>query len=147
MPHAKLTFLTPGFAVGPTPTTKTVRLIKTIGFSTIINLMPEGTPATDPIYGGLIRRIKKLGFSYRHLGANGVNRFDDRVVERMQVVLSEAPGAVFAFSGNGQRATALWAMAMRDRMDQDDILRAAQRAGHDISFLFEMVAPPYQQAA
>lgn len=133
--NSRLTILSPGYAVGPLLTPKTLRLLKTLGFASVINTLSEDSVLSDIHHSNLAEWVRGRGMEYRDLGVSSINIISDETAARFRTVLAEVPRPVFIFSRSGSRATALWAAAMAGTLTATEIREATARAGHDVSFL------------
>ena len=130
----KITILTPEVAVTSFMTPRSLRIVKTMGFSTVINMMPLSSSVMDDVFEkGLAEKVRKFGLEYRQLPVDSAKDIDQAVIDRFHETMSEVPMPAVIFSRSGQRAITLWALAMRDVLTREQLAEKVGRAGHDIS--------------
>ena len=130
----KVTFLTPKIAVKGFMTPRGLRIVKAMGFASVINLMPQAASALEDIpEKDLANRVRAYGLEYRKLSVNSVFEIDEDLIERFKDTVEEVPQPTVIFSRTGRRAVTLWALAMQNAMNWDELTTKASRAGFDIS--------------
>ena len=141
----KLTILTSEVAVTGFMTPRCLRIVKTMGFSTVINMMPPSPSTIDDIYEkGLANKVRKFKLEYRHFPISSTQDIDQNMIDHFREVMAEIPKPAVIFSRSGQRAVTLWALAMQDVLTSEQLAEKASRAGHDISGITtdEQIAKP-----
>lgn len=122
------------FSVSPQISPEDVAAIKAAGFATIVNNRPDGEAPGQPASADIENAARAAGLDYHAipLGREGVSA---EMVERTRAALDAANGPVFAFCRSGTRSTTLWALSQAGRLDADEIISSAARAGYDVSHL------------
>jgi len=144
----KVTILTPKIAVTGFMTPKCLRIIKTMGFASVINMMPQAPSVLEDIpEKNLANRVRSFGLEYRKLSVNSVFDIDADLIERFQDTVEEIPKPAVIFSRTGRRAVTLWALAMQNSLTCDELAAKARRAGHDISQIITDEEPSGSRAA
>jgi len=141
----KVTFLTPEIAVTGFMTPRCLRIVKTLGFSTVINMMPRSPSSLDDIVEKeLAKNVRKSGLEYRKLPVSSVKDIDQTMINKFSEMMDEIPKPTVIFSRTGHRAVTLWALAMQGVLTSNELDEKANRAGHDISRIItnEQVARP-----
>ena len=62
----------------------------------------------------------------------GGNIKEDNIVQ-FQDALTEMEAPILAYCRSGTRSITLWSLSQTNKMDADDILKATQKAGYDMS--------------
>lgn len=114
------------------------------GVTLVINNRFEGE-APDQIPDGEARALAEAaGLEYVHIPVR-MQTLSIGDVEAMKAALDGAAGRALAYCASGTRSTALWALAeARGGADVDELIRAADAAGYDLSGLrpaLQSVAP------
>ncbi len=106
---------------------------KSLGFRSIINNRPDGEEPGQPEACTLAKAAMELGLDYVHIPVTGPITASQQ--HAMREALSNLPQPVLAFCRSGARSTRIWAHAMQNTRDTDDILQAAGKAGCDVTAL------------
>ena len=128
--------VTPNVAFAGQVKPEDVPALKAAGYKAIVVNRPDGEEAGQPGHDQLEAAAEAAGmsFAYIPIGADGYG--EDKVVEFRDVVTNfDKP--VLAFCKTGNRSAHLWALAARDRLSRDEVVRMATTAGYDVSDLGE----------
>lgn len=144
----KVTFLTPSVAVTGFMTPKCLRIIKTLGFSSVINMMPTATSVMEDIpEKALASKVRSRGLEYRRLPVNSELEIDQDLIESFKETLEEIPKPAIIFSRTGKNAVSVWACAMQNILTCEELAAIASRAGYEISHPIKDQIPFVSRAA
>ena len=144
----KVTFLTSDVAVTGFMTPKCLRIVKTMGFFSVINMMPQASCVIEDIpEKSLANRVRSSGLEYRKLSVNSESEIDADLIEKFKEVVAEVPKPAIIFSRTGKNAVTVWASAMQNILTCEELTAKASRAGHDISQIIEDEKPSSLRAA
>ncbi len=134
-PSNKITFIAPGIAVTGFMTPAKLRIVRTMGFASIINPLPQsGSVFEGMTEENLAHKARSFGMEYHKLT-------DQLPVSTLRDALNDVPKPAIIFSRTGRSALMLWALAMQDVIRTDEIAAAAARIG-----LTEIANPPSRVA-
>lgn len=135
--NRRFTILSSKLAVGPMANPMTLRLIKMLGYASVVKVSDRKLGAiSENATNGIVNHVHE-NTTYRQFVVDSVDNIDELQIQRFSEVLKDIPKPVFVFSEHGLRATAMCAASMIGSEDQQDIQTAATKAGHDVSFLFK----------
>lgn len=103
-------------------------------FRTIVNNRPDLEEPGQPSSAQLEAEARRLGLDYVHIPVVP-GQIHDEQVTAFGEALTNRKGPVLAFCKTGRRAVTLWALSQAGRRSADEILRAAEAAGYDLSAL------------
>ena len=106
------------------------------GVRMVVNNRPDGEEVGQPGSAELAARADAAGVDYRHIPVVS-GKIDDSDVAAFAKALDDADGPVLAFCRTGTRSSQLWALAARDRLSTDEVIRMAATAGYDLSGMQE----------
>ncbi|MEE9321709.1 MAG: hypothetical protein V3U76_14785 [Granulosicoccus sp.] len=130
--NRRFTILSSDYAVGPEASPMTLRMIKMLGYASVVNICDQDRErSTREVTASNVHEDT----TYRQFSVDSIDNIDDTQIQHFSEILNDIPKPVFVFSENGLRATAMWAASMMGTEDWQDIKTAASRAGHDVSFL------------
>lgn len=123
--------VTETFAVAPQLELEDFGDLKAMGFERIINNRPDGETENQPTSAEAEAAAKAVGLAYVH--APFVGRPTQEAIE----AAANAVGKTLAYCRSGTRSVTAWALsqAKNGRMDADEIVQSAARAGYNLSAL------------
>ncbi|WP_037502842.1 TIGR01244 family sulfur transferase [Sphingomonas jaspsi] len=128
--------LTPNVSVSDQISADDVAAIQAMGFKAIVGNRPDGEGADQPDWAAIEQAAKAAGLATAYIPiAPGQMSDDQALAFRDAVTGFDKP--VLAFCRTGTRSTQLWALAARDRLSTDEVIRMAATAGYDISAMHE----------
>lgn len=134
--HAKITALTPDFAVASQIVATDIPEIAAAGYRTVINNRPDGEESGQLAAGDAKKQAEALGLSYRYLPvtASSLTVAD---IDAFRDLLATLDGPILAHCRSGTRCYLLWAaMKVRDgKSSADAMIHQAADRGFDISSL------------
>jgi uncharacterized protein (TIGR01244 family) len=125
--------LSEGFWASPQLDTGDVEEASEKGFSLVINNRPEDEAADQPSGESIREAARQAGLGYAAIPITHAG-FSEAQVEELTRLLGETDGKILAYCRSGTRSTLLWALAQANMgRDPDEIARAAEAAGYDVS--------------
>ena len=123
--------ITDHYAVSPQIDPQDLLAIKAAGFGTVINNRPDAEIPHSHQTEAMRAAAEAAGLAFvvnpvTHQGLNMEMVTDQRDV----IEAAEAP--VLAYCASGTRCTIVWALGQADRMEIDDIIKAAADQGYDL---------------
>jgi sulfide:quinone oxidoreductase len=106
--------------------------IKAQGFTTIINNRDDGEIERQPSAASIRAVVEQAGLAYAHLPIEP-GKPTDEAINGFGQALNKSSGTVLAHCGTGLRATVLWALSQVGHQSADELIKAADQAGYDIS--------------
>jgi sulfide:quinone oxidoreductase len=151
----KIVHLEPDVAAAPQLTEADFADIAARGFRSVVNIRPDGEAPDQLPNAHAKRTAERHGLGFRHLPVMSVNVTDDDVVDDFARLMDDLPGPILFYCGSATRCTTLWTQAVAPRIGVDEALSVAREAGHDLSFLRDLLeeradwrdATPAQAAA
>jgi sulfide:quinone oxidoreductase len=123
--------LNPNVWVSDQITADDIPVLKEMGFRAIISNRPEGEEVAQPAWPDIAAAAAAAGLGSAHIPVEPGNLTDEQVLEfRESVTGFNKP--VLAFCRSGSRSAQLWALAARDRLSTDEVIRMAATAGYDL---------------
>ncbi|MEM8752496.1 MAG: TIGR01244 family sulfur transferase [Pseudomonadota bacterium] len=124
--------LTGEFSVADQVTPEDFDYLVDAGFKTVICNRPDGEAEDQPEAEDLAAAAAEHGVRFVNIPviAGALNEDD---VEAFVDALDREPKPILAFCRTGHRSAVLWAVAMANEMDVDDIMAAATDAEVDLS--------------
>lgn len=104
------------------------------GIRTLICNRPDGEGSDQPTHQELAAAAALQGMTLHYVPVVA-GRVDDASVQRFGEVLASAAVPVLAFCRSGMRASTLWALSQAGQRSAEEILRAGEQAGFDLSAL------------
>lgn len=132
---AKISYITPNFAVAPQLQGEDFKELEAKGFRALISNRPdteEGIALTSRQAATLSWRH---GIRFRHVPTRMDEVLDDNIVSSFAAALGEVDGPVLAYCKSGTRAAILWALVAARQQPVDCVLDALQSSGYDLAFL------------
>ena len=124
--------ISPFFTASPQLSVADVGAAASQGFKAIINNRPDGESDDQPSSQEIAAAAAAQGLDYRHIPVAG-GQIGEADIEAMADALGALNGPVLAFCRTGTRSVTLWALVEARHMDAEALIRAAARAGYDIS--------------
>jgi uncharacterized protein (TIGR01244 family) len=125
--------LTPQLSVAPQIGVADVAEAARQGFTFIVNNRPDGEEPSEPQGDEIAAAAQALGIGYVAIPVTHAG-FSLPQVESMLAAISAPDAKILAYCRSGTRSTLLWALARSAAGDDaDDLTRAAQAAGYDLS--------------
>lgn len=134
-PMARITYITPEFAVATALEPEDFAGLGGLGFRTVINHRPDAEDNDQLASRAASMQAACAGLTYRHIPASKLDLFTDPVVGAMAEALSREPGPILAYCQSGVRAAIVWAAASARSRPVEDVLAALRTAGFDLAFL------------
>lgn len=123
--------LTPNLSVSGQITAEDVAELKALGFKAIVGNRPDGEEAGQPDWADIASAAQKAGLATAFIPITPGSLSDEQALEfRKAVTGFDKP--VLAFCRTGTRSAQLWAIAARDRLSSDEVIRMAATAGYDL---------------
>ncbi len=135
----KIVHLEPDVAAAPQLTETDFADIAARGFRSVVNIRPDGEAPDQLPNAHAKRTAERYGLSFRHMPVMSVNVTDDDVVDGFARLMDNLPGPILFYCGSATRCTTLWAQAVAPRIGVDEALAVAREAGHDLSFLRDLL--------
>jgi sulfide:quinone oxidoreductase len=133
-----LKLLTPKFSVSPQISPDDVAKIAAAGFKSIICNRPDGEGADQPLYAEVAKAAVSAGLVARYIPiASG--KVSDADAVAFKAAIDAMPTPILAYCRSGTRSATLWAMAVGDRMPENEIVEAARSAGFDVTGVMRRV--------
>lgn len=124
--------ITPNVAVSDQVMPEDIAVLKAMGFKAIIGNRPDGEVADQPSWSAIESAAQAAGLKTAFIPVTPGQLRDDQALEfRAAVTGFDKP--VLAFCRSGSRSAQLWALAARDRLSTDEVIRMAATAGYDLS--------------
>lgn len=109
-----------------------IAALKDMGFRAIIGNRPDGEEAGQPDWAALEAAASEAG-----LGSAFIPITPGELTDAQALAFRDAVGGfdkpVLAFCRTGTRSAHLWALAARDRLSADEVIRMTATAGYDLS--------------
>lgn len=126
---AKITYITPEFAVSSALSPDDFASIAAMGFRSVISNLPDGESQAHPTSREAAALALRFGLEYRHIPAVKFDIFNDSVVEGVDDALRELPGPILAHCLSGLRSAIAWAAVTARRQPADRVLARLSAAG------------------
>ncbi|WP_404362800.1 TIGR01244 family sulfur transferase [Marinobacter sp.] len=101
------------------------------GYRTIISNRPRGETSDQPDMEALKEKAESLGMTWREIPVNP-GEYSEADIDAFAEVLESAPAPIIGFCRTGMRASHLWAYSQAPTCSIEDLLKAAESAGHDL---------------
>lgn len=131
--------VTDDFAVAPQITVQDIAIIKTLGYTAIINNRPDQESPGQPASAELKASAEENGLSYHEIPILSGSMPPEAIITTRDL-LAEIDGPAFAFCRSGTRSITLWALSQIGERDGNEILSAVAAAGYDLPFLSQIIA-------
>ena len=105
--------------------------LKDMGFRAIVCNRPDGEEAGQPDWSEIAALAEKAGLGTAHIPITPGQMQDEQALA-FREAFTGFDKPVLAFCRTGTRSTQLWALAARDRLSTDEVIRMAATAGYDL---------------
>ncbi len=130
----KVQALSSQLSVSPQLSLDDVRQAQEAGIKTLICNRPDGEGPDQTTFVEIQRLAEELGMQ-AHYQPIISGQMDDEHAAEFGRLLADAEAPVLAYCRTGTRSTNLWALSQAANAPADDLLRAAQKAGYNITSL------------
>ena len=127
--------LTPEFAIGPQPIFEDFARIRDGGFSSIINVRPDGEAGEYLDAQSALTIAKDLDLEYAHCPVENHAIFESHLTDCVELAISRLPKPIFAHCKSGTRAAILWALVAVRHRPVLSVIETLKSAGQDLEFL------------
>lgn len=126
--------LTAEFSVSPQIDPGHMHEISGAGFRAVLCNRPDGEEPGQSPYDAVAEAARAEGLEARCVPIVSGAVTPEALAE-FQTALEELPKPILAYCRSGTRCTMLWSITQYGRLDDDEILRRAAAAGHDMAGL------------
>lgn len=124
--------ITPNVSVSDQITPDDIAQIRAMGFKAIVGNRPDGEAPDQPDWAEIEEAAAAAGLATAFIPITPGQMSDDEALAFREAVTGfDKP--VLAFCRTGTRSSQLWALAARDRLSTDEVIRMAATAGYDLS--------------
>ena len=134
---AKITFLTPYFAVTGGLQREDFAESAAAGFKSILSNLPDGESNKYPTTTEEAELAQRAGLGFRYVPTTKADIFSERVVEDVIAALNELEGPVLAHCASGLRSAFVWAAAAARSQPADCVIAVLKQAGYDLEAVRE----------
>ena len=134
---ARISYITPEFAVAPQLTHEEFGALGAMGFRAIISNRPDNEDGLTLPATQAASLARQTGLVFHHVPARMDEVLDDAIVDAFAEALGKVRGPVVAYCKSGTRAAILWALASVRAKPVECVLKALLDAGYDLGFLKE----------
>ncbi len=128
--------ITPNLSVSGQILPSDIAELKAMGFKAIVGNRPDGEEAGQPAWDDVAKAAEKAGLGTAFIPITPGTMSDEQALEFREAVAGfDKP--VLAFCRTGTRSAQLWAIAARDRLSSDEVIRMAATAGYDLGAMRE----------
>lgn len=132
---AKISFITPNFAVAPQLGPEDFTELEARGFRALISNRPDTEDGIALTSRQAATLAWRHGLRFRHVPTRMDEVLDDMMVASFAKALAEVDGPVLAYCKSGTRAAILWALVAARQQPVDCVLDALLGSGYDLAFL------------
>ncbi len=130
--------VTPNVSVSPQIAPADVKDLAAMGFKAIVGNRPDGEAPGQPDWSEIADAADAAGLEYAFIPITP-GMMNSGQVDEFRRLVTEMPKPVLAFCRTGARSIQLWAMAARDRLSTDEVIRMAATAGYDLEAMRERI--------
>ncbi|MCF6343974.1 MAG: TIGR01244 family sulfur transferase [Devosiaceae bacterium] len=112
-----------------------IKQIKSLGFCAIICNRPDGEIEEMPSFEDIEKAANEENIKCYYIPNTGPQAISKEMIIKTKAALENSNGLVLAYCRTGTRSTILWALAQKEKMGTEKIIKIAKDAGYDISFL------------
>jgi sulfide:quinone oxidoreductase len=134
---AKITYITPQFAVTGALTPADILEVAAAGFRSILSNLPDGESMRHPSSGKESALARAAGLGFRHVPTTKLEVLSDRVVEGVGAAAAELEGPILAHCASGLRSALAWAAAAARLQPAEHVLAALRSAGFSMDAMRE----------
>ena len=125
-------------SVSPQIETQNLKEIAGAGFRSVLCNRPDDEEVGQPACADIEAAASAEGLAFRSVPMSG-HALPPELLAEFNVALEELPKPVLAYCRSGTRCTLLWAISQHGRMDSEDIVQSAARAGYDVAGLVQQL--------
>lgn len=123
--------ITPNVSVSDQITPDDIAAIRAMGFKAIVGNRPDGEEPGQPDWAEIEEAAEAAGLKTAFIPITPGRMGDDQALAFREAVTGfDKP--VLAYCRTGTRSSQLWALAARDRLSADEVIRMAATAGYDL---------------
>lgn len=123
--------ITPNVSVSDQISPDDIATIRAMGFKAIIGNRPDNEAPDQPAWAEIKEAAEAAGLKTAFIPITPGRMGDDQALAfRKAVTGFDKP--VLAYCRTGTRSSQLWALAARDRLSTDEVIRMAATAGYDL---------------
>ncbi len=131
--------LTKDFAVSPQIDAAHIKEIAGAGFRSILCNRPDGEEIGQSDYAAIENAAADEGIEIRWIPiVSGM--VTPGAMSEFKTALDEMPKPILAYCRSGTRCTMLWSIAQYGRLDDEEIVSRAAKAGYDMSPLIQQLS-------
>ena len=131
--------LTKDFAVSPQIDAAHMKEIAGAGFRSILCNRPDGEEIGQSDYAAIETAAAEEGIEIRWIPiVSGM--VTPGAMSEFKTALDEMPKPILAYCRSGTRCTMLWSIAQYGRLDDEEIVSRAAKAGYDMSPLIQQLS-------
>lgn len=108
-----------------------VPTLKDMGFRAIVCNRPDGEEAGQPEWAAIAQAADAAGLETVHIPITP-GQIEEQQILAFRTAVTGFEKPVLAFCRTGTRSTQVWALAARDRLSTDEVIRMAATAGYDL---------------
>jgi sulfide:quinone oxidoreductase len=132
--------ITSDFSVGQQIQPEDVATLAKQGFTTIICNRPDGEDMMQPTFEDIREEADVHGIVAHYVPIHHGGIGEDEI-ERFTSAMNKSEGPVFAYCRSGARSVTMWTItSVQNGTPVDDVLKATQQAGYDMSGLLSRLA-------
>ncbi len=113
------------------PGIEDIEILAQEGYRTIISNRPRGESDDQPNMEALKDKAESLGMTWREIPVKP-GEYSQADIDAFAEVLESAPTPIIGFCRTGKRVSHLWAYSQAQTCPIEDLLKAAESAGHDL---------------
>lgn len=128
--------ITPNVSVSDQIMPDDIATIRAMGFKAIVGNRPDGETPDQPQWAEIVEAAEAAGLKTAFIPITPGQMTDEQALAFREAVTGfDKP--VLAFCRTGTRSSQLWALAARDRLSTDEVIRMAATAGYDLGGMRE----------
>lgn len=101
------------------------------GYRTIVSNRPRGETEDQPDMQELKEKAESLGMVWREIPVKP-GEYSQADIDAFAEVLESSPAPIIGFCRTGKRVSHLWAYSQAPECPIEDLMKAAEDAGHDL---------------
>ena len=126
------------YSVSPQITPDDVKALAGAGFRSVMCNRPDGEELGQPNFVEIEAAAKAEGLEVRWVPIVS-GAVTQEALEQFRTALEEMPSPMLAYCRSGTRCTMLWTIAQYGTLPDDELLKATQEAGYDMSGLIQQL--------
>lgn len=127
--------ITSKFSVADALSSGDLEKLQAIGFSTIVNNLPDEEVTNGFTSSKARAEAEALGIGYIHLPVTGLTLGDQDIIDGFANILLDPQAPIFAHCKTGTRSAILWGLASSQSSEPGDVLRQLELAGFELDYL------------